>query len=143
MGTIERIWIKPTRRAPMRPVESARLVADHGIEGNADQRGKRQITVLDREAWERATARLETGVDPSARRANVLLSGIDLRETADRILRLGECRIHVRGETGPCARMDEAHDGLREALEADWAGGVYGVVLDDGIIWVGDPASWA
>jgi MOSC domain-containing protein YiiM len=39
--------------------------------------------------------------------------------------------------------MDEAHDGLREALSADWRGGVYGKVLEGGPIRIGDPVRWA
>jgi hypothetical protein len=38
--------------------------------------------------------------------------------------------------------MDEALDGLRAALEPDWGGGAYGVVLEGGEIAVGDPVAW-
>ena len=38
-------------------------------------------------------------------------------------------------------RMDAQADGLTEALDPDWRGGVYGVVLDDGEIRVGDAVS--
>jgi hypothetical protein len=36
--------------------------------------------------------------------------------------------------------MDEQCAGLRSALSPDWGGGAYGVVLDDGLVRVGDPA---
>jgi hypothetical protein len=39
--------------------------------------------------------------------------------------------------------MDQAYRGLQKALEADWGGGAYGVVLDDGPIAVGDTVSWS
>lgn len=139
---IERIWIKTGRRAPMRRVPDARLLEDIGIEGNADRGGARQVTIIDQDAWERATAALGTPVDPSARRANLLVRGVDLAESAGRVLRLGGCRIRVRGETRPCGRMDEAAEGLREALEPEWRGGVHGVVLEGGSIAVGDPVGW-
>jgi len=139
---IESIWIKTGRRGPMLRVPEARLVEDVGIEGNADRGGARQVTIVDADAWERATSELGTPVDPSARRANVLLRGIDLAGSADRVLRLGSCRIRIRGETRPCGRMDEAADGLREKLEPEWRGGAYGVVLEGGSITVGDPAGW-
>jgi MOSC domain-containing protein YiiM len=38
--------------------------------------------------------------------------------------------------------MDEAFPGLRRALQADWGGGVFAEVLDDGEIRVGDPVEW-
>lgn len=140
---IERIWIKTGRRGPMTRVPEARLVEDVGLEGSADRGGSRQVTLVDADAWERATAELGVPVDPSARRANVLVRGIELAGSADRVLGLGECRIRIRGETRPCGRMDEAADGLREVLEPEWRAGVYGVVLEGGAITVGDPVGWA
>jgi hypothetical protein len=38
--------------------------------------------------------------------------------------------------------MEEAHAGLQSALRPDWRGGVFGEVLDDGRIAVGDPVEW-
>ncbi len=139
---VEAIWIKPARREPMRAVGRATLVAGSGIEGNADRGGRRQVTVIERSAWERATEALDAPVDPSARRANVLVSGVRLANTAERILRLGPCRIEIRGETRPCDRMDQAAAGLRAALEPEWRGGVYGVVLEGGELAVGDTVAW-
>ncbi len=141
-GRLEAIWIKRARLGPMDPVERARLLADVGLEGNANQGGRRQVTVLDVEAWEAATAELEAEVDPAARRANLLVRGLDLAESRGRVLVVGACRILVQGETRPCERMDEAHDGLREALSPEWRGGVYGTALDDGEIAVGAPVLW-
>lgn len=143
MGRVEAIWTKRMKRGPMDPVEKATLVAGEGIEGDANRgRARRQVTVIDRAAWERATAELGVEVDPSARRANVMVSGVELEGSRGRVLRLGPCRVRVEGETTPCHRMDEAHDGLQEALGPEWRGGVHGVVLDDGEIAVGDAAGF-
>jgi len=142
-GRIEAIWIKRARGGPMDAVDRTDLVADQGIVGNANQGGRRQVTVLASEAWAMAEDDLGGRVDPSARRANILVSGIDLEETRDRVLRLGACRVHVRGETRPCHQMDEARDGLRNALDPNWRGGAFGVVLDDGEVAVGDSVVWA
>lgn len=126
----------------MERVPEGRLVPGRGLEGNADQGGRRQLTIVDRAAWERATSELGVPVEPSARRANVLVSGVELADTAGRVLRLGACRIRIGGETRPCGRMDEACGGLQEALRPEWRGGAYGVVLEGGPLSTGDPVGW-
>lgn len=141
-GRLEAIWIKRQSRGSMAGVDRARLVADLGIEGNANQGGRRQVTLLSREAWEQVQTELGADVDPSTRRANMLVSGVDLAQSRDRVLRVGPVRIRVRGETRPCTLMDDAHPGLRDALDPGWRGGVFGEVLDDGHVSVGDAVSW-
>jgi len=142
VGSLEAIWIKRVRRGPMDPHDRARLVAGRGIEGNANQGGKRQVTIIEAERWREANAELGVEVDPRARRANLMVSGVDLRESRGRTLRIGDCRIAIRGETRPCRLLDDAQPGLREALANDWRAGVYGEVLDDGEIAVGDRVAW-
>lgn len=50
-GRLEAIWIKRAKRGPMDPAPRARLVAGRGIAGNANQGGRRQVTVIARETW--------------------------------------------------------------------------------------------
>jgi MOSC domain-containing protein YiiM len=138
-GRLEAIWLKRFRRGPMDPVRSVRLRAGRGIEGNADQGGRRQVTIIEREGWDAMMAELASSdLDPSARRANLMVSGISLRDSRGLLLRVGGCRIRILGETRPCERMDEALPGLRRAMAHPWRGGAFGEVLDDGVIAVGD-----
>jgi MOSC domain-containing protein YiiM len=141
-GRIDAIWVKRATRGPMDAVERASLVAGRGIEGNANQGGWRQVTLISKEAWEAAEASLGATVAPSSRRANVMVSGVDLRQSRDRVIGLGPCTVLVKGETRPCTRMDAAHVGLRDALDPDWRGGAFGVVVTGGVLSVGDRASW-
>ncbi|TDI31679.1 MAG: sulfurase [Acidobacteria bacterium] len=141
-GKLEAIWIKPARGVPMDPVPQARLLTNHGLHGNANIGGKRQVTLLEREVWERIMKDMDADLDPIARRANLLVSGFPLQGTRNRILRVGACRIRIRGETRPCGQMDAALPGLRHALDSNWHGGAYGVVLDDGTITLGDELTW-
>jgi MOSC domain-containing protein YiiM len=126
----------------MDPVASAELKAGRGIAGNANQGGQRQVTILDQEVWEALMRQVGGTLPPSARRANLLVAGVRLAESRGRVLRVGACRLRIHGETKPCERMDEAHAGLRQAMFANWAGGAYGSVLEDGCIRVGDQVCW-
>ncbi len=139
---LEAIWIKRAHRGPMDAVDSARVVAGRGLVGNADQGRKRQVTLISIETWTRLMDALGANADPSARRANLMLRGIDLVESRGRILAIGGCRLRIAGETRPCERMEEAVTGLRRAMEPAWGGGAFAEVLDDGTISVGDPVRW-
>ena len=142
MGRLEQIWLKRVHRGPMDPTGAADVRRGAGLVGNADQGGWRQITIIAVADWDRIVEALGAAVDPGIRRANLLVSGIALAHTRDRVLQVGDCRLRVRGETRPCDRMDAAEPGLRAALDAEWRGGVFAEVLDDGRIAVGDPVAW-
>ena len=141
-GILEAIWQKRAHGGVMDPVNEAVLETMRGMVGDANMGLPRQITIIEKEAWTRVESKLGAAVEPSARRANLLVSGAPLRESRGKILQVGNCRIRIQGETRPCHIMDEAHDGLRLALQEDWSGGAFGEVLEGGSISVGDPVSW-
>lgn len=141
-GRLENIWIKRANRGPMDPQRKASVVSGRGLVDNANQGGKRQITILAVEAWRKAETALGATVPPAARRANLFVSGVDLERSRGRVLQVGPVRLKIHGETRPCERMDEAFSGLRAALGQDWCGGCFAEVLDDGEIAVGDPVRW-
>ena len=118
------------------------LVAGQGLVGNADQGGRRQVTLIEAEVWEALSREFGRAVDPAFRRANLLVRGISLKETKDRVVCIGSSRIRIHGETRPCELMDEALPGLREALPPDWRAGAFGEVLVGGRIAVGDTVAW-
>ena len=120
----------------------ASLRADRGLVGNANQGGRRQITILEAERWSAHMSALGTTLDPSVRRANLLVRGVTLANSRGRVLRIGAVRVRIAGETKPCHQMDEVHDGLQAVMRDDWGGGAFAVVLDDGAIAVGDVVAW-
>jgi MOSC domain-containing protein YiiM len=142
MGEVARIWIKRFKGGPMDPVGEALAVEERGLKDNANQGGKRQITIIDEARWREAQDEVGVDVDPGARRANVMLRGIDLERTNGRLLRIGECVVRIYGETRPCEQMEEAQPGLRAALSPRWRAGAYGEIVTGGKLRVGDAAEW-
>ncbi len=141
-GRLEAIWTKRFQRGPMDTRQRVRTVAGHGLENNANQGGKRQVTILGADRWDEMCRELGEDVDPKLRRANLYVRGVDLRHSRGRVLRIGTCRVRIYGETRPCHLMDELYPGLQRALDPDWRGGVYGEVLDDSEIAADDAVSW-
>jgi MOSC domain-containing protein YiiM len=126
----------------MDSVKEATLVADQGVAGSVDRSRRRQVTLLESEAWAASMTELGVDKDPGLRRANILLSGVRLVHTRGRILVVGDARLAIGGELTPCERMDEVTPGLQAALGPDWRGGVFAKVLGGGVIRVGDPVEW-
>lgn len=123
-------------------VEQATLQLGRGLVGNANQGGRRQVTILERKIWEELMTEVAGRLSPAARRANLLIHGLSLRHSRKRILSIGRCRIRILGETKPCKRMEEVWSGLQEAMSRSWVGGAFGEVLDDGEIVIGDRVFW-
>ena len=141
-GSLRAIYLKRFKKGPMDPRETATLVAGRGIAGNANQGGRRQVILLAEEGWAEAIAELGVDLDPATRRGNLLLSGIDLEKTRQRILRVGPVRLRIWTECTPCYQMDEAWPGLEDALRPHWRAGACAQVLEGGEIRVGDEAVW-
>ncbi|MEZ4660149.1 MAG: MOSC domain-containing protein [Caldilineaceae bacterium] len=141
-GTLQAIWIKRAKRGKMDPAQEAKLKAGRGLVNNADQGGRRQVTLIEEEVWQTLMAELGGDLPPAARRANLMVRGVPLANSRGRILRVGACRIRIYNETKPCERMDEALPGLKAAMYANWRGGAFGEALDDGVVRVGDAVGW-
>ena len=143
VARLEAIWLKRMRGGPMDRVESALLEPGRGLAGNANRGGRRQVTIISSERWERVQQTLGVAIEPSVRRANLLVSGIDLERSRGRVLVVGTTRLRINGETRPCWQMEEAHRGLQAALDPNWGGGAFGEVLEGGEIHTGDAVTWA
>ena len=142
MGVLEAIWLKRARGGPMDSVDEAVAVEGRGLEGGADFDRDRQVTLIEREVFERLKAEVDDSVEPVMRRANLLVSGIRLEDTRNRTLAVGDLRIHIHGETRPCGRMEEACEGLMDALDPHWGGGAHGSMVNDATIAVGNDVRW-
>lgn len=138
-GTLAAIASHPVPRAPMVEHEVAELRPGVGVVGDVPGRSPaREVTVVDRDAWQSACRELGQEVPWTARRANLLVDGLDLRATAGCELRIGSVLLRVTGETQPCGNMDRECAGLRRALEPDWRGGATCTVVAGGTVAVGN-----
>lgn len=139
---LHEIWIKRAHRGRMDAAPRATLVARRGIVGNANQGGKRQVTIVDLERWHELMDLLGADLETSARRANLVVDSIDLFDSRGKTLRVGGTRLHILGETRPCERMDEALPGLQAAMRDRWGGGAFAEIIEGGDIAVGDEVAW-
>jgi hypothetical protein len=142
VGTLERIWLKRGSGGPMDPVDAAVLDVDRGLLGNANRSRRRQVTIISRERWTELMNALGADLNPSARRANLMISGLDLQGSRGRVLLVGNARLKINGETRPCEQMDEAFPGLQELMRERWGGGVFAEVLEGGEIRIADGVEW-
>jgi hypothetical protein len=65
VSRLEQIWIKRVHRGPMDAADRALVVAGKGIVGNANQGGKRQVTIVSNKHWGEVTAPLGDVPDPA------------------------------------------------------------------------------
>ena len=125
MAKLIGIAVKHKKRAPMQTLDAAFISFDKGVE--SDFRGKpstRQVTVISKNAWHEANAQLKIDLPWTTRRANLLIDGLDLENTSGRIITVGDVQLLITQETDPCHRMEEAAEGLFDALKPKWRGGV-------------------
>ena len=115
---------------------------ERGIVDNGNRGGRRQVTIISRERWAELMRDLGADLPPATRRANLMVSGIDLRDSRGRILRAGGVRLRINGETRPCEQMEAAHAGLQALMRERWGGGAFAEVVDGGELRAGDGVEW-
>lgn len=143
MGKVIAIATRPKTKAPMETCSSAVVSFDKGV--GSDSRGlkrnHRQVTVITIEGWSEACNELNAELPWATRRANILIGGIDLANTKGKFLKVGNFYLEITGELEPCNRMDEQHNGLTNALKANWRGGVTCKLLSEGNVAIDDDVS--
>ena len=154
-GRLIHILLRPERRAAVRSVDRATVVAGLGLTGDhrakdraPDPAAKRQITLLQAEHLPvvaallgRSAAGEDAGgasLDPALLRRNLVVAGINLASLRDRRFTIGAVTLEGTGWCHPCSRMEEAlGPGGFQAMRGH--GGLTARVLTDGTLTVDDP----
>lgn len=137
-GEVVSIYLYPQKGSEPVEVVSVETVMGEGLKGDRKRAAHRQVTLLSSESWQKAVSELGVELSPSSRRANVLVSGIDLAFAIGKKIEVGEVMLQINGETTPCQLMDEVKPGLRKALSPEIRAGVFGSILRQGRISIGD-----
>ncbi len=144
-GTVIAIAIAPAGAEPPTPVASIRAVAGQGLAGDryAEGRGTfsekpgtgRQVTLIEAEAIEAASAELGQTLESPELRRNIVTRGIALNDLVGKEFQVGPVRLVGRRLCKPCkvACPDPA---VKEAFAG--RGGLRADILEDGEITVGD-----
>mgnify|MGYP006172805835 CR=1 FL=1 len=162
-GLVTGLAVAPRHRFSKESVAEVRLLAGHGVEGDAhagptvqhrsrkrwrpQEPNLRQVHLLASELLEELRGK-GYDVAPGRLGENVTTSGVDLLALpTGTVLRLGdEAEVEVTGLRNPCVQIDRYSEGLMaEVLGRDDAGevvrraGVMGIVRTSGTVQVGDP----
>lgn len=143
VGAIKAIALRPQKSDQMVEVDHCRVASNTGLDAEHRPPGKRSITLLCDAAWSETCAELGVTLPWTLRRANFLVSGLDLASLVGHAILIGTVRVWIHGETKPCALMDQQHLGLRAALKTNFRGGVFGQVLNEGTIRISDRVEYA
>ncbi|MEI6159566.1 MAG: MOSC domain-containing protein [Roseococcus sp.] len=140
-GRLTWIGLRPERRAPVRPMDKARLEPGRGLEGDRWRgavTGGRQVTLIAAEHLAAIAGFLgREAVAPEELRRNLVIAGVNLLALKGRRFRLGAALLEYSGECHPCSRMEEVlGPGGYNAVRGH--GGITARVVEGGVIRLGD-----
>ena len=155
-GSVAGLHIAREASAPMEGLKEVRAVAGRGLEGDRyflgtghySSRpgvGGREVTLVEAEAVEALFSgianadgdRLGITLTPAETRRNIATSGVPLNHLVDREFQVGEVRMRGTRLCEPCKHLEGlTKPGVMGALVH--RGGLRAVILNDGVIRVGD-----
>lgn len=142
IGEVESIHLAPAAGEPSRTVESARAIADRGLDGDRHVAGTgtfpsgmpgSALTLIEAEVCESFTPAL----NPDEHRRNVVTRGIELNDLVGHEFTVGEVRCRGMRLCEPCTVVD-GYSGRAILRPLVHRGGLRADILADGTIRVGD-----
>lgn len=146
--SVQALFIGPTAKQPLQPVDQVVAVAGHGLEGDRKYRreGKppskngpdREITLIEAEAIEAVSRDYNVELSPIETRRNVVTRGIALNHLVGKQFRVGAVVLRGIRFCEPCEHLESlTRVGVRAALVH--RGGLRAQILEGGAIRIGDP----
>jgi MOSC domain-containing protein YiiM len=155
-GTLEAIFIGPTKAGPMQRVESAQAVAAKGLTGDryctgdgtfSDWPGaaanssaidpETQVTLIEAEAVEAVNRDCELAFEAAQSRRNLLVRGVPLNHLVGREFQVGPVRLRGIKLCEPCGHLEKLTlPRLKQALLH--RGGLRAEILTNGELKPGD-----
>jgi MOSC domain-containing protein YiiM len=145
-GEVIGIYIAPKAEELPHPVQCARVIPGHGLDGDryakgigtfSNHKGQRDVSLIESEAIE-AFAR-ESGISLTAAqiRRNVVTRGVRLNDLVGKEFQVGAIRMRGLRLCEPCTHLVRlTHPATLRGLVH--RGGLYAAVLNEGEIAVGD-----
>jgi len=136
---VEAIHVGDEKAGPLAPVESVRVVAGHGVEGDRHYkpngaRPGQALTLVEAEEVERV------GLPAGGTRRQVTVRGVRLNDLVGKRFRVGDVECYGVELCEPCAHLESM---TRPGIIKDLVhtAGINADVLNDGTISVGDAVS--
>lgn len=152
-GAVEQIHIAPGTGGDPEPRSSVEAVADRGIEedryykdegiyNERDDLEPSDVTLIEAEALEAASADYDTDFAPGAHRRNITTRGVALNHLVGKRFRVGGTTIEGTGLCEPCGYMQSLADQPDAATALKHRGGLDARIVESGTISVGDDVVW-
>jgi MOSC domain-containing protein YiiM len=140
-GALEKILLRPERRAPMVSATEAQVIPGRGLVGDRFRGrpdSKRQVTLIQAENLAVLASLLHVGeIDPAVLRRNLVVRGISLNALKGRRFKIGNVVLEGTAPCDPCSRMEELlGPGGFNAMRG--IGGLCARVIEGGELRVGD-----
>jgi hypothetical protein len=152
-GEVERLFLIPETGGVPEPREAVEAVAGRGIEGDRYYRGEgiynerddlepSDITLIESEALEAASADYDVDFDPGAHRRNVTTRGVALNHLVGERFRVGDALLEGTGLCEPCRYMQSLADEQNAVTALTHRGGLDARIVESGTIRVEDSVVW-
>ena len=143
VGKLKGIARRLVIMGPMIELEQALVSCESGVaEDPRGEPGPRQVSLLLERDWREVGFEMRRQLPWTERRANLMISGIELPIYSYEPcwLRIGkDLVLSINREMAPCWRMDLVQEGLAAALAMDWRCGRVCSVMQSGLIALDDP----
>ncbi|GHO62988.1 hypothetical protein KSC_018800 [Ktedonobacter sp. SOSP1-52] len=147
-GIVVSVHIASTVGAPMQLVQSVRVVAGKGLEGDRYFKGEgfyswfsgplREVSLIEAEVLERLAHDHHLVLEPGETRRNIVTRGVPLGHLIGRTFRVGSVLLRGVEICEPCQHLVEV-TGKKPLLSSlIHRGGLHAQIMTDGVIQVGD-----